>query len=141
VKYINGNHGKDLDVLRRPRSEDQQHQIGDPPTDLSLHPFAGLPADPQQRALSGGQEARAEDMSVERLALAVRELLRAEIAAARGREVSFVASLDANRPDRRRAGRRARTVDAVLALPGIAVRGELLLHNHPSGVLDRRARI
>src|SRR5213076_2380672 len=28
------------------------------------------------------------------------------------------------------------TVDAVLALPGIAVRGELLLHNHPSGVLE-----
>jgi ATP-dependent DNA helicase DinG len=27
-------------------------------------------------------------------------------------------------------------VDSVLALPGIAVRGELLLHNHPSGVLD-----
>src|SRR6266581_314321 len=28
------------------------------------------------------------------------------------------------------------TVDAVLALPGIAERGEILLHNHPSGVLD-----
>src|SRR5439155_1346402 len=28
------------------------------------------------------------------------------------------------------------TVDAVLALPGIAERGELLLHNHPSGVLE-----
>ncbi|PYO76409.1 MAG: hypothetical protein DMD67_08610 [Gemmatimonadetes bacterium] len=28
------------------------------------------------------------------------------------------------------------TVDAVLALPGVAVRGELLLHNHPSGVLE-----
>ena len=35
-------------------------------------------------------------MSVERLAPAVRELLRAEIAAALGREVSFVARLDAN---------------------------------------------
>src|SRR5256884_601934 len=28
------------------------------------------------------------------------------------------------------------TVDAVLALPGIAGRGEMLLHNHPSGVLE-----
>jgi len=75
-------------------------------------------------------------MSVERLAPAVRELLRAEIAAARGREVSFVASLDANGliVDARVVARG--TVDAVLALPGIAVRGELLLHNHPSGVLE-----
>jgi ATP-dependent DNA helicase DinG len=75
-------------------------------------------------------------MSVERLAPAVRELLRAEIANARGREVSFVASLDANGliVDARVVARG--TVDAVLALPGIAVRGELLLHNHPSGVLE-----
>jgi ATP-dependent DNA helicase DinG len=75
-------------------------------------------------------------VSVERLAPAVRELLRAEIAAARGREVSFVASLDANGliVEARVVARG--TVDAVLALPGIAVRGELLLHNHPSGVLE-----
>ena len=57
-------------------------------------------------------------MSVERLAPAVRELVRAEIAAAHGREVSFVARPDANgvlvqaRPVARG------TVDAVLALPG-----------------------
>jgi len=75
-------------------------------------------------------------VSVERLAPAVRELVRAEIAAAQGREVSFVARPDANgvlveaRPVARG------TVDAVLALPGIAERGELLLHNHPSGVLE-----
>ena len=75
-------------------------------------------------------------MSVERLAPAIRELVRAEIAAAHGREVSFVARPDANgvlvqaRPVARG------TVDAVLALPGIAERGELLLHNHPSGVLE-----
>ena len=75
-------------------------------------------------------------MSVERLAPAVRELLRAEIAAARGREVSFVARADANGliVEARVVARG--TVDAVLALPGIAVRGELLLHNHPSGVLE-----
>src|SRR3989442_14473480 len=90
----------------------------------------------QQRALPGGQEARAEDVSVERLAPAVRELLRAEIAAARVREVSFVACLDADGliVEARVVARG--TVDAVLALPGIAVRGELLLHNHPSGLLE-----
>src|SRR5436189_285842 len=103
---------------------------------VAASPFPRLPADPQQRALPGGQEARAEDVSVERLAPEVRELLRAEIAAARGRDVSFVACLDANGliVDARVVARG--TVDAVLALPGIAVRGELLLHNHPSGVLE-----
>ncbi len=75
-------------------------------------------------------------MSVERLAPAVRELLRAEIRAAHGREVSFVVRLDGNGriADARVAARGS--VDAVLALPGIAARGELLLHNHPSGVLE-----
>jgi ATP-dependent DNA helicase DinG len=75
-------------------------------------------------------------VSVERLAPAVRDLVRAEIAAARGREVSFVARPDANGliVEARVVARG--TVDAVLALPGIAVRGEMLLHNHPSGVLE-----
>jgi ATP-dependent DNA helicase DinG len=75
-------------------------------------------------------------VSVERLTPEVRELLRAEIAGARGREVSFVARPDANGliVEARVVARG--TVDAVLALPGIAVRGELLLHNHPSGVLE-----
>lgn len=75
-------------------------------------------------------------MSAERLAPAVRELLRTEIAAAHGREVSFVV-----RPDPKGMITAARvvargTVDAVLALPGVAERGDMLLHNHPSGVLD-----
>ena len=44
--------------------------------------------------------------------------------------------------ERRRHHRRARgpwpagTVDMVLALPGVARRGEMLLHNHPSGRLE-----
>lgn len=75
-------------------------------------------------------------MSAERLAPAVRDLLRDEIAAARGREVSFVARVD-GRGSIVEARVVARgTVDAVLALPGAARRGELLLHNHPSGVLE-----
>ncbi|HTR20397.1 MAG TPA: helicase C-terminal domain-containing protein [Gemmatimonadales bacterium] len=75
-------------------------------------------------------------MSVERLLPTVRSLVRGEIVAAQGREVSFVAVLD---PDGMIVDARvvARgTVDAVLALPGVAARGEMLLHNHPSGVLD-----
>ncbi len=73
---------------------------------------------------------------MERLSPAVRELVRAEIAAAHGREVSLVARPDANgRIVEARPVARG-TVDAVLALPGIAHRGELLLHNHPSGVLE-----
>src|SRR5688572_28959255 len=75
-------------------------------------------------------------MSVERLAAPVREQLRTEIAAAHGREVSFVV-----RPDPNGLVVEARvvargTVDAVLALPGIAGRGEMLVHNHPSGLLE-----
>ncbi len=75
-------------------------------------------------------------MSVERLTGDVRDLLRAEIAAAAGREVSFVAELGADGAIRTARVAARGTVDAVLALPGIAGRGEMLLHNHPSGVLD-----
>ena len=75
-------------------------------------------------------------MSVERLAPAVQEFLRAEIEAAQGREVSFVARPDGTgRIVEARVAARG-TVDAVLALPGIAERGDMLLHNHPSGVLE-----
>src|SRR5207244_7078604 len=98
--------------------------------------LTGLPAHPQQRALPGCQEARAEDVSVERLTPEVRELLRREIAAAHGREVSFVARPDANGSIVEARVVARGTVDAVLALPGIAERGDMLLHNHPSGVLE-----
>jgi len=41
VKYINGNHGKGTWTFFGGHDpEDQQHQIGDPPTDLSLHPHS-----------------------------------------------------------------------------------------------------
>jgi ATP-dependent DNA helicase DinG len=70
------------------------------------------------------------------LSAAVRSRLAQEISAAGGREVSFVAELDdqgvltAVRPVARG------TAEAVLALPGVALRGEMALHNHPSGVLE-----
>ncbi len=75
-------------------------------------------------------------MSVERLAAAARALLQQEIAAAHGREVSFVVRADPNGTltDARVVARG--TIDAVLALPGVAQRGEMLLHNHPSGFLE-----
>ncbi|MGH7671466.1 MAG: helicase C-terminal domain-containing protein, partial [Gemmatimonadales bacterium] len=75
-------------------------------------------------------------MSADRLAPAVRALLRVEIQAAHGREVSFVVRPDANGTIVEARVVARGTVDAVLALPGVAERGEMLLHNHPSGVLE-----
>ncbi len=72
----------------------------------------------------------------DRIAPGVRARLAGEIAEADGREVSFLAQVDRDgvivevRPVARG------TVDMVLALPGAAKRGEMLLHNHPSGRLD-----
>ncbi len=70
------------------------------------------------------------------LSAAVQSRLAQEIAAAGGREVSFAAEVDAQgvitgvRPVARG------TAEAVLALPGVALPGEMALHNHPSGVLE-----
>src|SRR5256885_1262459 len=63
-------------------------------------------------------------------------MLQAEIAAAHGREVSFVVRSDGNGMIVQARVVARGTVDAVLALPGAADRGDMLLHNHPSGVLD-----
>jgi ATP-dependent DNA helicase DinG len=75
-------------------------------------------------------------VSVERLSASARTVLQEEIAAAQGREVSFVVRADPNGTltDARVVARG--TIDAVLALPGVAQRGEMLLHNHPSGFLE-----
>ncbi len=67
---------------------------------------------------------------------AVSESFRQEIAAAGGREVSFVAELDTDGTLVAARVAARGTVEAVLALPGIASRGEMLVHNHPSGVLE-----
>ncbi len=66
----------------------------------------------------------------------LQQLLAREISGAGGREVSFVAQVDGDgRLTSARAVARG-TVDRVLALPAVATRGEMLLHNHPSGVLE-----
>jgi ATP-dependent DNA helicase DinG len=71
-----------------------------------------------------------------RLTPDVQLYLAAQIAAAGGREVSFVATVaDDGRITAARVVARG-TVDRVLALPGVAERGEMLLHNHPSGALE-----
>ncbi|MGE5231077.1 MAG: JAB domain-containing protein, partial [Deltaproteobacteria bacterium] len=76
------------------------------------------------------------NQSTERVHADVCAYLAREIADAGGREVSFVAQVG---PDGVIVGARAvarGTVDMVLALPGVARRGEMLLHNHPSGRLE-----
>ncbi len=65
--------------------------------------------------------------------------LRAEIAAAGGREVTVVARGEGEGVLTTVRVVARGTVDAVLAVPGSATRGEMLLHNHPSGVLDPSA--
>jgi ATP-dependent DNA helicase DinG len=72
----------------------------------------------------------------DRLSPEVRSCFVSEIARAGGREVCFVAAvgpdgvLVAARPVARG------TPEMVLALPGIAGRGEMVVHNHPTGVLE-----
>lgn len=74
-----------------------------------------------------------------RLASTAAAAMRAAIRLAGGREVCFVCTLDAQG-----VVQAARTVargDArsVLALPGFATRGQMLVHNHPSGILQPSA--
>ena len=66
----------------------------------------------------------------------VRNYLAHEIDQAGGREVCFVASVakDGRLLEARAVARG--TPDMVLALPGIARRGEMVLHNHPTGLLE-----
>ena len=62
--------------------------------------------------------------------------LQAQIASAGGREVSFVATVAADGTLTAARAVARGTIDRVLALPGVAERGEMLLHNHPSGELE-----
>ena len=66
----------------------------------------------------------------------VQVYLAAEIHAAGGREVCFVASLDADGLVMAARAVARGTADMVLALPGVARAGDMVLHNHPTGVLE-----
>ena len=62
--------------------------------------------------------------------------MRAAIKLAGGREVCFVAQVDeAGCVCAARVASRG-DVRSVIALPGVAQRGEMLIHNHPTGALD-----
>jgi ATP-dependent DNA helicase DinG len=73
---------------------------------------------------------------VQRIAHAVRARLRAEIGHAGGREVCFVADLDGDGTIVSADAVSRGTPEMVLALPGVASRGQMLLHNHPTGELE-----
>src|SRR5262252_5469138 len=62
--------------------------------------------------------------------------IRAAIRMAGGREVCFVCTLDAKGVVETARVVARGDVSSVLALPGFANRGEMLVHNHPSGVLE-----
>src|SRR5262245_30082247 len=62
--------------------------------------------------------------------------IRAAIRMAGGREVCFVCTLDAKGVIETARVVARGDVSSVLALPGFANRGEMLVHNHPSGVLE-----
>ncbi len=72
----------------------------------------------------------------ERIAPGVRGYLAGEVLAAGGREVSFVASVDRDGVVTGARVLARGTVEQVLACPGACARGEMLLHNHPTGHLD-----
>jgi ATP-dependent DNA helicase DinG len=71
-----------------------------------------------------------------RLSARASDAIRAAIRLAGGREVCFVGTVDAE--GKVQGARVVARGDArsVLALPGFAKRGELLVHNHPSGLLE-----
>ncbi|HET7187505.1 MAG TPA: helicase C-terminal domain-containing protein [Gemmatimonadaceae bacterium] len=74
--------------------------------------------------------------STSRLAAAASAAMRAAIRLAGGREVCFVSTLDEEGMVQTARVVARGDVGSVLALPGFARRGEMLLHNHPSGLLE-----
>jgi ATP-dependent DNA helicase DinG len=62
--------------------------------------------------------------------------MRAAVRLAGGREVCFVSTLDEDGVVQTARVVARGNVESVLALPGFARRGEMLLHNHPSGLLE-----
>jgi ATP-dependent DNA helicase DinG len=71
-----------------------------------------------------------------RLQPTVANAIRAAIRLAGGREVCFVCTLDPNGVINTARVVARGDVRSVLALPGFANKGEILVHNHPSGLLE-----
>ncbi|MEP6767005.1 MAG: hypothetical protein ABJB66_21995, partial [Gemmatimonadaceae bacterium] len=68
-----------------------------------------------------------------RLSRAAASTIRTSIRLAGGNEVCFVATVDEHGEILTARVVARGDVSSVLALPGFAERGEMLLHNHPSG--------
>ena len=127
VKYIHGDLGQGTwTYFGGHDPEDPQHQIGDPPTDLSLHPHSpGYRLILNNVLFPAAKKKRTEDLSADaarpprpRARLAARNRRRA--AGARSR--SSPTSTPTARSRAARAVARG-TVDCVLALPGRRARG------------------
>jgi ATP-dependent DNA helicase DinG len=71
-----------------------------------------------------------------RIAPAVAKAMRTTIRQAGGREVCFACTVDAQGTVTGARAVARGTADQVLALPGVVQRGEMLVHNHPSGWLE-----
>lgn len=71
-----------------------------------------------------------------RLSAKAATAIRAAIRLAGGREVCFAGTLDSNGVVETVRVVARGDATSVLALPGFAARGELLIHNHPSGLLE-----
>src|SRR5947208_7709255 len=74
--------------------------------------------------------------SKSRLVAPAASAMRAAIALAGGREVCFVCTVDDDGIVQTARVVARGDVGSVLALPGFARRGEMLVHNHPSGLLE-----
>jgi ATP-dependent DNA helicase DinG len=74
--------------------------------------------------------------STNRLASTASAAMRAAIRLSGGREICFVCTLDEDGVVLTARVVARGDVASVLALPGFARRGEMLVHNHPSGVLE-----
>src|SRR5450432_4942375 len=90
-----------------------------------------LTAREPSRAYDGGDGAHES-----RLAPSAAAGMRVAIRLAGGREVGFVATVDEDGVVRTARVVARGDVQSVLALPAVAERGEMLLHNHPSGLLE-----
>ena len=71
-----------------------------------------------------------------RISIAAASAVRAAIRLAGGREVCFVCTIDDDGAIKTARVVARGDVRSVLALPGFAQKGEMLLHNHPSGELE-----
>ena len=71
-----------------------------------------------------------------RIVPAAASAMRAAIALTGGREVCFVCGVDDDGVIQTARVASRGNVESVLALPGFARRGEMLVHNHPSGLLE-----